>query len=46
MSYRNRVELNIQCRTLNLEWVRNRVDEAVFWAPAEGCLLGSSLGGT
>lgn len=46
LRYRRTVELNIKLKALNLEWARNHVDEAVFCAPAEGCLLGSSLGGT
>lgn len=41
LSYRSTAELNIKCRTLNLEWGRNHVDEAVPCAPAEGCLEGA-----
>lgn len=37
LMYGNTVELSIKCRALNLEWVKNQVDEAVFHAPAEGC---------
>lgn len=41
LRYKSMVELNTKCRALNLEWVRNQVDEAVFCAPAGGCCSGA-----